>query len=324
VPNGSAAVVAFGRPASGEQHEVRDGDQLAVACEVGATLRSYTVRGIDVVDGFPLHEPASAGRGQVLAPWPNRLDGGRYAFEGVEGRAALDEPERGNAIHGLVRWLPWRVLASGEGSVELGCALHPQPAYPWDLDLRVEYRLDQAGLTSTTTVTNLSDRPAPFGLGFHPYLTVGGPIDRAGLQVPARRRLVADERSLPTGEAVPVEGTPFDFVLPRPIGETRLDTAYTELIRGDDGRARVVVASAGGAGVIELWTDPGFPYLMVYTGDTLEPPERRRQGIAVEPMTCPPNAFRTGQDVIRLEPGVSWSGRWGIVPRIDPTVARTG
>jgi aldose 1-epimerase len=53
---------------------------------------------------------------------------------------------------------------------------------------------------------------------------------------------------------------------------------------------------------------------MVYTGDTLEPADRRRTGIAIEPMTCPPNAFRTGVDLIELEPGATWRGTWGISP----------
>src|SRR5262245_62491858 len=140
------------RPPSGAQHEIRYGGQRAIACEVGATLRSYAVGGVEVLDGFPVEEGASAGRGQVLAPWPNRLDGGAYTFEGRAGRAALDEPERGNAIHGLVRWLPWQVVGRTEASVELGCVLHPQPGYPWRIELSVAYRLDEDGLSSTAAV----------------------------------------------------------------------------------------------------------------------------------------------------------------------------
>src|SRR5262245_19690325 len=139
-------------PPSGAQHEIRHGPQRAVACEVGATLRSYAVGGDEVLDGFSVEELSTAGRGQVLAPWPNRLDGGAYTFEGRAGRAALDEPERGNAIHGLVRWLPWQVVGRTEASVELGCVLHPQPGYPWRIELSVAYRLDEDGLSSTAAV----------------------------------------------------------------------------------------------------------------------------------------------------------------------------
>jgi aldose 1-epimerase len=303
---------------SGEQHEIRHGDQVAVACEVGGTLRLYTARGIDVIDGFGTNEQSVAGRGQVLAPWPNRLDGGTYEFEGSIGRAALDEPERGNAIHGLVRWAPWTVRSISDSAVALGCVIHPQPAYPWHTDLEVEYSLDEDGLTTTVRAVNLSDAPAPFGIGFHSYLTVGEQIDGANLRVPARQRLVTDERGLPTGESLPVQGTSFDFMSGRGIGETRLDTAYTGLIRDGDERARTVIGSRDGTRRHTLWTGPEFPFLMVYTGDTLEPASRRRQGIAVEPMTCPPNAFRSGRNVIRLATGESWSGTWGIRPGFAP------
>ena len=124
--------------------------------EVGATLRTYSMGGLDVLDGFGLDEQASAGRGQVLAPWPNRLDGGRYAFGGIEGRAAIDEPERGNAIHGLVRWLPWSAVSSAGDAVTLACLLDPQPAYPWRLELDLEYWLAADGLTVLASATNAS------------------------------------------------------------------------------------------------------------------------------------------------------------------------
>jgi len=300
-------------PPTGRQHEIRRGEQVAVIAEVGATLRSYSTEGVDVLDGFPADERSSAGRGQVLAPWPNRLDGGRYGFEGQEGRAALDEPELGNAIHGLVRWLPWRAVSEGEEYVRMGCVVHPQPAYPWRLELEVEYRLEEEGLLVTATASNESATACPFGIGFHPYLTVAEPlVDTATMTVPAKARLVCDERGLPQGHEA-VHGTPFDFLEARRIGTTRLDTAFTDLAADTDGRAMVEIRADSGRGV-GLWAGPEFPYLMVYTGDALQPESRRRRGIAVEPMTCPPNALATGTDVIRLEPGASWRGSWGISP----------
>ena len=302
-------------PASGEQYEIHHGDQVAVVTEVGATLRSYAARGVDVLDGFGIDEPASAGRGQVLAPWPNRLDGGRYTFGGVEGRAPIDEPERGNAIHGLVRWMPWRLRSKVDDAVSLGCVLHPQPAYPWRLELTVEYRLSPDGLTVVAMAVNASDRSAPFGIGFHPYLTVGTPVDGARLTIPAARRLLTDDRGLPVGEE-DVAGTDVDFRTARGVGSTRLDTCFTGLARDTDGRVRARVEAGGRA--VELWADEAFGYLQAYTGDTVEPASRRRQAIAIEPMTCPPNAFATGTDVIALEPEATWSGRWGIQSHVGP------
>jgi aldose 1-epimerase len=298
-------------PPSGEQFELRHGGQHAVVAGVGATLRTYTVDGEPVVDGFGVDEMASAGSGQVLAPWPNRLADGRYSFEGRDGQAALDEPGKGNAVHGLVRWSPWTAGAGDDDRVELTCTLHAQPAYPWTLRLRIGYRLDDSGLVVSTEATNVGGAPAPFGLGFHPYLTTGtATVDTTRLRVPARRRLTTDDRGIPTGDE-PVDGTPFDYVEARPIGPVKLDTCFTDLVAGPDGRT--VVELAGPDRGVGLWMEGDYRYVMVFTGDT-RVPEARRRSVAVEPMTCPPDALRSGTDLIRLAPGATWTGTWGITP----------
>jgi aldose 1-epimerase len=296
---------------SGSQHEIRNGDHAAVITEIGATLRALALGGSTVLDGFDAGEASTAGRGQVLAPWPNRLEDGSYAFLGREGKAELNEPERGNAIHGLVRWQPWTLDLKTGDSVVLRHEVSEQPAYPWDLDLRVTYALANRGLRVTTEATNRSREPAPFGIGFHPYFTAGTEtVDDALLTIPAGERLLTDERALPSGRA-PVSDTAFDFRRPRTVGTTRLDTAFTSLERDGAGRAMVRLERSNGSGV-SIWMDERFGYVQVYTGDTLEPANRRRRGIAIEPMTCPPNALRSGTDLIRLEPGASWRADWGV------------
>jgi aldose 1-epimerase len=250
----------------------------------------------------------------VLAPWPNRLGDGRYEFEGVSAQAALDEPSRQNAIHGLVRWLPWSMTGRAQNRVTMACILRPSPAYPFTLALSIEYRLGRDGLTVVTDAENLGATDLPFGLGFHPYLTVGTPtVDMVRLTVPADRRLVTDDRGLPTGLA-PVAGTEFDFTTGRLLSTTRLDTGYTSLRRDGDGQVRVDLDHPDGTNGVTLWADDQFNYVMVYSGDTL-PPAGRRKGLAVEPMTCPPDAFRSGNGVTVLNPGGRWSGTWGITPR---------
>jgi len=299
---------------TGEQWVIAHGHQQAVVTEVGATLRSYTLGGHDVIDGFGPGEWSHSGRGQVLAPWPNRLGDGRYEWRGVEAQAALDEPARANAIHGLVRWLPWRLEASAQNVVALGCTIHPTPGYPWSVELRCEYRLRRDGLVVTAAATGASETAAPFGIGFHPYLAVGGTtVDEATLVLPAAAFLVLDERGLPTGRIQDVEGTEQDFRAGRPIGATRLDTAFTSLRRGEDGLARASVEDPATGRGVELWADDRFRYLMCYTADTVEP-DRRRRAVAIEPMTCPPDAFRSGRDLIVLEPGETWEGCWGLRP----------
>jgi aldose 1-epimerase len=300
--------------ATGDQWVIGHGDDRAVITEIGATLRSFTVGDRSLIEGFASDEWSHGGRGQVLAPWPNRLGDGRYTFEGITAQAALDELPAGNAIHGLVRWVPWRMVARAQNQVTLEHELRPSPGYPFTLRLSVEYRIGREGLVVTTTAVNIGSDNLPFGIGFHPYLTLGVDwVDSWRLVVPAASRLISDDRGLPVRKA-PVAGSEFDFSRGRLVGVTRLDTAFCDLHRGTDGRARIELDLADGGAGLTLWADDRFKYVMVYSGDTL-PPEQRRTALAVEPMSCPPDSFRSGTDVTVLARGARWTGSWGITPR---------
>ncbi len=282
--------------------------------EVGGGLRSYTLNGRDLLDGYPVDAMADGGRGAVLAPWPNRIEGGRYAFAGRELQLALTEPRNGNAIHGLGRWASWVATKHDDStlnSIDVTLVLRPQPGYPFHLRLSVHYLVDDAGLTVTTTASNEGAEPCPYGTGAHPYLTLGTElIDTLALTVPASTVWHADERGVPR-ERSSVEGTDFDFRRARPIGTQVLDHCLTDLARDTDGTVRVRLDDPESGAHLELWMDSSYRHVMVFSGDTLAE-NRRRRGIAIEPMTCPANAFRTGEDVITLEPGASVSSRWGL------------
>jgi aldose 1-epimerase len=295
-----------GRSPSGEQYEIAFVDQRVVVTEIGGGLRSYCAGGREVLDGYDADEMSSAGRGQVLAPWPNRIADAGYEFGGVRHELPIDERASQSAIHGLVRWAPWSVVESVPQRVVVGHELHPQPGYPFSISLRIEYELSESGLSVSTTATNVGAASCPFGHGFHPYLRPGTPtVDTATLHLPARTVLDTDERS-------PVHGTEFDFLQPRAFGDTVLDTCFADLERGEDGLARVVLADPATGASTTLWVDEAYGYLMVYTGDTR--PDVNRRSVAIEPMTCPPQAFRTRESLIVLEPGESTAATWGISP----------
>lgn len=300
-------------PPSGEQFELTHGDRRAVVVEVGGGLRSFAVGDWEALDGYGAGERISDGRGQVLIPWPNRLRDGSYEWGGERWQLPLTEPPKRNAIHGLTRWAAWRALVREPARVVLAHRLHPQAGWPFTLDLELEYLLDDDGLTVRTRARNVGGEPCPFGAGAHPYLTVGTErIDDAVLQSPGGVRLLADERQIPTGEREPVDGTRYDFRAPRAVGDVELDDAFAQLARDADGRARVHLSAAGGARRATLWMDGAYDHLMLFTGDALPEPARRRRSLGVEPMTCAPNALQSGEGLLTLQPGETFAGAWGI------------
>jgi aldose 1-epimerase len=296
---------------TGRQLELRRGGVRAVVTEVGATLRVLEVDRLSVLQGFPVDGMPDASRGQVLIPFPNRLDGGRYAFHGRSLELPLDEPERTNAMHGLVRWLNWAPLGRTPSRVVMGLVLHARDGYPFVLSLRIAYTLTPSGLRIRQSARNLGDVPAPYGAGFHPYLTVGTPtIDECLLKLPARTSLLVNARMIPTGRAS-VAGTPLDFREPRRIDDTVMDTGFTDLERDADGLARVDLAAPGGRPRVSVLLDRAYQFLQIFTGDGL-PEQVRRRALAIEPYTCASNAFNNGLGLRVLAPGQCFSSVWEI------------
>jgi aldose 1-epimerase len=257
-------------------------------------------------------EVCEGARGQLLAPWPNRVGDGRYRFGGEDRQLNISEPARNCAIHGLVRWATWELAEQTPDHLRLTHRLHAHPGYPHVLDLRVSYSLHELkGLEIALQATNVGATRAPYGLGMHPYLTVGTPsIDTCELLLPAATWLATDERGIPLDAGRPVAGSPLDFRAARPIGATKIDFAFGELERDAQDRATVTLSDPADGLTSSLWVDSTFPWIEAFTGDHL--PSRRRQGLGIEPMTCPPNAFVSGHDLLVIEPGESHTGTWGI------------
>lgn len=275
---------------SGEQVEIRHAGYRAVVTEAGAGLRVLEHDGRPLVDGYEADEMATGGRGQLLMPWPNRIEGGRYSFDGRDLQLALSEPEAGNAIHGLARWLSWTVAERTQDRVRLTCRLMAQKGYPWTLELSADYALSPEGLTVTQAATNLGDSTAPYAQGAHPYLSVGRLVDECEVSLPTR---------------------PDQLAPASPFGGQRLDDSFTDLARDVDGTARCRLRDPATDRAVELWLDERHRWLHVYTGDKL-PPGQARRGVALEPMTAPAGAFASGQDLVRLDPGARFAASWGL------------
>ncbi len=302
-------------PPSGEQIEISHGEQRATIVEVGGGIREYVHGERDVLQPYDREAICDGAHGAPLIPWPNRLADGRYSFDGHTQQLPLTEPDKDNAIHGLLLWRNWTVLERTPARVLVGTRLHPCQGWPFTLDVSITYLLGDDGLTVETRARNIGASACPFASGQHPYLSPGpgAKVDACTLSLAAGERIVTDaERQLPVGREA-VEGTEQDFATERPIGASVIDGAFTALRRDPDGRAWARMGCPDGR-TVELWADASYPVLQVYTADTLAP-ERRRTALAVEPMTAPPNALQTGESLIRLEPGDSCLSRWGVALR---------
>ncbi|MCG7415988.1 aldose 1-epimerase family protein [Microbacterium sp. ACRRU] len=299
------------------------GYEAAVA-SVGASLRSLTFEGRDLVVPFDEDELRPAYRGTTLAPWPNRIVDGIHRFDGREHQLPLTEPNRGHALHGLLSWAHWNVRDVSDDAVTLTATLPAQAGYPWWLVVSTTYRLDADGLTQTVRATNLADTPAPWGTGPHPYLVAGpAALDEWTLSLPADTVLeVTPDRLSPVALAsVTVDAARFDFRDAREIGAVEIDHAYTGLIWDADGRATVTVTDPSGTGVAMSWAGE-CAWVQIHTADQPTGPGTpgHRAGLAVEPMTCAPDAFNddaydfdTG--VVSLDPGASHEAGWTISAR---------
>ncbi len=297
-PTGTPDHVA--RP-TGEQYELVNGAVRAVVTQIGGGLRMLTVEGTHVLDGFDADQPCDGARGQLLVPWPNRVEAGRYRWAGEEQQLPLNEVAKGNAIHGLTRWSPWSAVRRDADAVVLSHPLRAQTGWPHLLDCQVTYRLEGQGVRVTTTVTNVGSEDAPLALGAHPYLSAGGGVvDACRLTLRAPAVLPVGPTGIPTGERREVAGTPYDFREGAPIGPAEIDITYVDSERTAAGDIEVRLLRPDGR-TAALRAGVGYDYVEVFTGDTLAP-DRRRRGLGVEPMTAPPNALATGRSLLALSP----------------------
>lgn len=300
--------------ANGRVYHLAHGDFAAEITEVGGALRRFAHGDRDLVLTYDPDEMRVVSSGTILAPWPNRITGGRYSFQGRDYQLALTEPGSSSAIHGLVLWVRWSEVEVAADRVVLVHDLVPQHGYPFALRLTAEYRLDDDGLHSTVTASNVGRTTAPYGFGAHPYVVAGpGPVDEWTVTLDASSYLHFATKPVADESMRSVNGHPFDFRGGAIIGETRLNHPYTDLGTDDDGRTGVTVTAPDGRGVRVTWDATGCPWVQLFTTDFPQQPFNRG-ALAVEPMSCPPNVFGNGIDLVTLNPGDEHRAQYSISP----------
>ncbi|MTV26710.1 aldose 1-epimerase family protein [Nitriliruptoraceae bacterium ZYF776] len=295
----------------GAEHELRSGPYRASVTEVGAGVRSLTADGRDLVVPYAAGAVRPLARGSLLIPWPNRIADGRYRFDDVAHQLPLNEPDRRCALHGLLLDVRSETVRASADEVVLTHRLVPRPGYPFDLEVQVHYRLDDDGLHTQVRARNVGTARAPYGVGPHPYLRGGrGRVDDWSVQVPAGTIIEVDERLLPEA-TVAAAGHALDLRDRRTLAGLEIDHCYGALEARTDGHVEVSVLDADGVGATCRWDPAVLPWVQVHTADRPEP-DAHRVGLAIEPMTCPPDAFNSGVDLAVLEPGEEHTATWTI------------
>lgn len=290
--------------------ELTRGSTRAVLHTAGVALQSLVVQGRELVVGYPSGPDRDGFRGALLVPWPNRLRDGHYVFDGVAYQAPINEVARHNALHGLLAWTEFSTVERTQSSARVRAVLPVQPAYPSRLTVEVELELLAEGLQTTVHALNDGDRPAPYGVSTHPYLTCGtGDVDDWSLLLPAREVLEADDRMLPTGQLLDAAEAGLDFHRPAPLRGVQLDHCFRVNPAVADPAAELRAADGSGVRITAQGSWAGW--WQAFTSDA-SPGPLRRAAVALEPMSCPPEAFRTGTDVVVLEPGMQHQASWTI------------
>jgi aldose 1-epimerase len=220
----------------------------------------------------------------IMLPFPSRVRDGRFTFG--EETFTVDPPR-----HGMVRDKAWTVVETGSSdggawvTSRVDARDHAEKIlsqFPFPFVVDVTYGLRGAVLDMVTVVTNVGDRPMPFGFGIHPYFRRP---ERGTLSVPADARWELEKDLLPTGRIVDVEGD-YDLRGGIDVNAVELDDAYTRLLPDVDGlvHCAVVDEDSRTATVVE------FDANEMRTAVVFMAPAPRR-AVCVEPQTCPADAF---------------------------------
>ncbi|MEB5923224.1 aldose-1-epimerase [Franconibacter daqui] len=289
---------------SGKTLVLNAGRYQAKIVTVGAGLAELTYLGRHLVVPHKPEEMPPAHMGKVLLPWPNRIAGGRYHYAGKTFTPAINDSESGSAIHGLLAWQNWQVAHQSAAEVTLTAFLPPTYGYPFMLACEVTWRLDaHAGLSACIATQNLGDEPAPYGAGAHPYLTCNlEKVDSCTVVIPAEQAFSVDAQRHPL-HLVDAHELGLLFSTPRKIGATLVDHTFKTLANGKAWEVRLTSQRQA----MSTFLRSDQPWLQIYTGDKLN-----RIGLAVEPMSCPPDAFNSGLDLLSLAPGQTHQLRFSI------------
>ncbi|MDR2748921.1 MAG: hypothetical protein LBB10_03420 [Bifidobacteriaceae bacterium] len=271
---------------------------------IGSSIRKYTIDNLDIVVPYNADEMPNYFQGQVLFPWPNRLEDGKYEFEGTSVNADINERDKNNQLHGLSPLYSFDLIDKDENWIKMGLQLPPSRNYPFMIRVEILYTLTDKGLEIKTFAKNEGEKNAPFALGWHPWFSPRGSLDSCSLHFKAESYIYSDSRLLPAKEGeVP---TTFDFSTEKSLQDISLDDAFANVAEN-----KVSFKAADGH-ITTIQADENYKAFQICSADFAEGADHRF-GLAIEPMTAWANAFQTHKNLIIIKPGQTINNSWRIL-----------
>lgn len=289
-----------------------NGTVSATISTAGGALKKLAVNQIHIVPPTSGHQMNRFGDGIVLAPWANRIDRGRWNYQGQVLQLEVNEKDLDNALHGLVGSTVFEVAEQSDSAVTLETVVKPTTGYPFELLISVTYELTDSGIKTTHTAKNLGTSSAPYMVGTHPYFQIAGTAtEDLEFKTDARSVDLVDERKIPIGK-LSIKGTEFDITDWRKLSDCDFDHGFGDLMRDSQGRGHHYLRSPKGE-LLDIWQSAEMTYTFIFSPDYYinNDDQTPRHAIAIEPQTAPANAFNSGEDVIWLEPSQTHTASWG-------------
>lgn len=269
---------------------------ISILPQLGGMLNTYALNGKNVIDGISLNKSGikqylAAYHSAFLCPFPNRIADGKFQFEGKLHQLKCNETANNSALHGFIADKIFSIKNIDTNEQEAIIVLlyiykGDLAGFPYPFEVELEYKLELSGkLTCSSKISNTGKTSLPFGLGWHHYFTLGEPINTLHLSFATKHQIEFNERLLPTGQNVDCEQ----------IKGLIQNKNYDDCFALNDSKISLESSSH----LLEIEVEPSiFPYLQVYT-----PPHRK--SIAIEPMTCIPDAFNNRIGLGVLEPNAT-------------------
>ncbi len=281
-----------------------------VVPEYGANLLKLVVEGQNIIDGYETPKDLVVNRrskSNILLPFPNRLEKGKYIWQGEEYFFEINDAFTGNALHGFRKPLNFRPvkIETNEDSARIACQYEENGndlSYPFPFTCEVDFRFFRpSSFELTMTIWNEGRRAIPVGMGWHPYFRIAKSLENVVLSLPECSFVGINEHMIPTGKRYPYT----EFLQPKAIGVTVLDNCFA-LPAAPDGKFELRLQTGGAT--LEIWQETGegkFNFLQLFTPPT-------RDCFAVEPMTCNVDAFNNSDGLIVLNPGEKAHAKFGL------------